>query len=56
MSVYKKCLISYNSSLLLDRSLIPPLFALWQSLSQAWMKEEGDANGISYHTVLLNSN
>jgi len=29
----------------------PPLFALRQCQSQAWMKEEGDANGLCYHTV-----
>ena len=31
-----------------------PLFALWHCQSQAWIKEEGDANYPHYHTVLLN--
>jgi len=32
-----------------------PLFALWQCPSQAWMKEEGDANDLWYELVSLNS-
>ena len=31
----------------------PPLFALWQCQSQAWVKEEDDANGLCCHTALL---
>src|SRR6218665_30191 len=30
-----------------------PLFALGQCQSQAWIKKEGDANGLCYHTVSL---
>jgi len=34
----------------------PPLFSLWQCQSQAWIKEEGKANGLCYHTASLNCN
>ena len=33
-----------------------PLFALWQSQSQTWIKKEDDANHLCYHIVLLNWN
>jgi len=36
--------------------LTPPLFALRWCQSQAWIKEEGDANGPFYHAVSLNFN
>ena len=35
-----------------DWNLTPPLFSLWQCQSLAWTKEEGDANGLCYHSVL----
>ena len=35
-------------------SLNPPLFALWQCQSKAWIKEEGDANDICYRTISIN--
>jgi glutamine synthetase type III len=31
-----------------------PLFALWLCQSQAWIKEEGNANDLCCGTVLLN--
>jgi len=32
--------------------LTPQLFALWQCQFQAWVKEEGGANGLCYHSVV----
>ena len=44
LSRYKQMKLAYYT-------LTPPLPALWQCQSQAWIKEEGDANGRCYSTT-----
>src|SRR5688572_1478146 len=45
--IHQRCLIDCIR-------LTPPLIVLVQCQSQAWMKEEGDANDLCYYTVRLN--
>lgn len=57
--MYVYVFVSLYVCVCLQTQTIPktqPLFVLWQCKSQAWMQEEGNANGLSCHTVSLNCN
>ena len=43
----------YYSSALFYHQITPPLIELCQCQSNAWMKKEGDANGLCDHTVVV---